>query len=198
MKKKIIIALAILGITLNANASDYANFVKEDYVKGEITAPVTMILYASATCGHCATFEKNVIEKLEETYIKQGKVAYAFREYPLDELATAVARVQRCSGEKSYYRFVSAFYGSQRNWIMASDKLQAIKQIAMLGGMTSDSVESCIMDKKVQKTVNFMKQTGSVLGVRATPTFFINGKKFEGARSYAEVKGLIDQELAKK
>lgn len=197
MKKKIVLALAMFATTLNVNASDYANFVKEDFIKGDITAPVTMIVYASATCGHCSHFEKDVISKLDETYIKQGKVAYAFREYPLDDLATAVARVQRCAGEKSYYNFVNAYFSSQRTWIMAQDKLQAIKQIAMLGGMTSESVEACIMDKKVERTVDFMKKTGSVLGVRATPTFFINGKKHEGAMSYAEVKGLIDQELAK-
>ncbi|MCP4354066.1 MAG: DsbA family protein [Proteobacteria bacterium] len=197
MKKKIILAFAILGMALNVQAEDFTNFIAEDYIVGEITAPVTFITYASATCSHCAHFEKEVISKLKKDYIDTGKVAYAYREFPLDDLAFAVSKVQRCAGKKSYYRFVSAYFDSQMQWITAVNKLDAIKATARIGGMSSEQVEACIADKKIQKTVQKFKQSGAVLGINGTPSYVINGKLYSGFRNYEDIRRIIEQELAK-
>lgn len=195
MRNKLLLIFCLLGVTFNVKAEDYTQFVADDIVKGDLAAPVTFIVYASATCGHCAHFEKDVIPRVIKDYVKKGKVAYAFRDFPLDPLAFAVAKVQRCAPEKSYYNFVSAFFNSQRQWIGAQNHLQAIKNIAKIGGMKSDKVEKCIANPELQKEIDKLKKSGMDLGINGTPAFLINGKVYEGFKNYSQVRNLIEREL---
>jgi len=194
--KKTLIALLALGFSFNASAEDYRNLVAFDNVEGKLTAPVTFIEYASMTCGHCATFDKQVIQPLKKEFVETGKVAYTFRDLPLDELAFAVSKVSRCAPEESYYNFVSAFFASQRQWIMADDKLEAITNIAKIGGMTAEKVQECILNPKIHQQVQEMKNSAIALGVNSTPTFFINGKMYRGNLGYEKIRALIQAELA--
>jgi protein-disulfide isomerase len=60
-----------------------------DIVIGSANAPVTMIEYASLSCGHCAAFHESTYPTIKAEYIDTGKVRYIFREYPLDVKAAA-------------------------------------------------------------------------------------------------------------
>lgn len=194
--KKTLLALFAAVLGFNANAQDYTQLQKDDIVAGKLTAPVTFIEYASMTCSHCATFDKKIVKRLKEEYVDTGKVAYTLREFPLDDLAMAVSKIQRCAPEDSYYNFVSAFFASQKQWITSEDKLTAISNIAKLGGLTPEKVQQCILDKKIHQQVNKMKNSGVQLGINSTPSFLINGKLYRGGMSYAQVKSLIEAELA--
>ncbi|HAG53390.1 MAG TPA: disulfide bond formation protein DsbA [Alphaproteobacteria bacterium] len=193
--KKTLVALLALGFSFNASAEDYTNFVASDNVVGKLTAPVTFIEYASMTCGHCATFDKQIVQPLKKEFVETGKVAYAFRDMPLDELALAVSKVSRCAPKESYYNFVSAYFASQKQWIMSNDKLEAITNIAKMGGMTAEKVQECILNPKIHQQVQEMKNSGISLGVNSTPSFFINGKMYRGNLGYERIRALIQAEL---
>ena len=62
-----------------------------DVVQGKADAPVTIIEYASMTCGHCANFHNNTYPELKKKYIDTGKVRYILREFPLDPLAAVLS-----------------------------------------------------------------------------------------------------------
>lgn len=195
MKKTLIAVLSLLSF--NASAQDFTQFMEGDAIVGSITAPVTVIEYASMTCGHCANFDKNVVQPLKADYVAKGKVAYALRDLPLDKLAYAVSKVQRCGTDEQFHDLNKAFFAYQQQWTMAQDKLAAIANIAKLGGMSSDDVEACILNDKVQQKVENMRNSGIALGVNATPTVFVNGKMYTGIGTYAQLKKIIDAELAK-
>lgn len=78
-----------------------------DKVLGRDDAPVTIIEYASLTCGHCANFHNKTFPALKEKYIDTGKVRLIFREFPLDPLSTAASMMARCSSEQRYFPLVS-------------------------------------------------------------------------------------------
>ena len=193
--KKTLLALFSVVLGFNANAQDYTIFQENDIIAGKITAPVTFIEYASMTCGHCANFDKNVVQKLKKEFVETGKVAYTLREFPLDDLAMAVSKVQRCAPKDSYYDFVSAYFRSQRQWIAAEDKLTAISNIARLGGITPEKVQQCILDKNLHKEITAMKNSGIELGINSTPSFLINGTLYRGAMKYDQIKAIIEAEL---
>ena len=65
---------------------------------GSPDAKVTIIEYASLTCGHCATFHRDTWPALKSKYIDTGKVRFVLREFPLDPLATAGFMLARCNG----------------------------------------------------------------------------------------------------
>jgi protein-disulfide isomerase len=195
MKKTLIAVLSLLSF--NASAQDFTQFMEGDAIVGSITAPVTIIEYASMTCGHCANFDKNVVQPLKADYIAKGKVAYTLRDLPLDKLAYAVSKIQRCGTDEQFYQLNNAFFSYQQQWLTAQDKLGAIKNIAKLGGMSSDKVEACILDDKVQQKVEDMRNSAIALGVNSTPTIFVNGEKHVGIGTYEQLKKIIDAELAK-
>src|SRR5437588_12843738 len=54
-----------------------------DLVLGNAEAPITVVEYASMTCGHCANFHTKVFPTLKEKYVETGKVRFIMREFPL-------------------------------------------------------------------------------------------------------------------
>ena len=84
-------------LSSTANAGQNMDFKPTDMVHGQPNAPVTIVEYASMTCGHCAHFAKDVWPEFKKKYVDTGKVHYIFREFPLDNLAAAAAMLARCA-----------------------------------------------------------------------------------------------------
>lgn len=167
-----------------------------DRVLGSADAPVTIYEYASMTCPHCATFHNETYATLKSDYIDEGKVRLVFREFPLDAAATAVAMVARCAPADQYFPLIGTFFEKQDEWARASDRLAAILKLAEPYGFTQASLEQCLRNQQLFDGLNWVRDRASkTLGVRATPTFFINGEKEEGALDVAALRASIDPKL---
>lgn len=144
---------------------------------GDPNAPVTMIEYFSLTCPHCASFHKNTLPALKERYIDTGKVRLVLRDFPLDEAALKAAVVAHCAGPERYPSFVDVFLKQQPNWARANDPVQALKQLAKLGGLGEAQVDACLADQELEKKVlQTSLDAQQNFNVRSTPTFIVNGK----------------------
>jgi protein-disulfide isomerase len=153
-----------------------------DRVLGKADAPITIIEYASLTCPHCAHFDVEVLPKLKEKWIDSGKAKLVLRDFPLDEPALRAAMVARCAPPDRFYPLVDTFFGQQEQWVTARDYRAALEKLAKLGGISNKEFAACISDKRLEDQVAQSRLTAAQqLGVEATPTFFINGKKFDGA-----------------
>jgi protein-disulfide isomerase len=51
------------------NAKTVLDITENDFVIGDLNAPVTMIEYASLSCGHCADFHNNKLGDLKTEYV---------------------------------------------------------------------------------------------------------------------------------
>ncbi len=168
----------------------------KDMSYGKADAPVTIVEYASLTCPHCADFAINTFPKIKEKYIDTGKVRLIFREFPFDPRATAAFMLARCAPEDRYFPMVEVFFKQQEEWATASDGEAALLQIAKLAGFTQESFKACLTNQKLLDDVRASTERASKdFGVNATPTFFINGKKYAGALSVDEMSGIIDKLL---
>jgi len=153
-----------------------------DRILGKAEAPITIIEYASLTCPHCAHFDVTVLPKLKEKWIDTGKAKLILRDYPLDEPALRAAMVARCAPADRFYPLIDTFFAQQEQWVTSRDYRAALEKLVKLGGMSDKEFKACISDKKLEDQVAQSRLTASQqLGVDATPTFFINGKKFDGA-----------------
>jgi protein-disulfide isomerase len=153
-----------------------------DRILGKPDAPITIIEYASLTCPHCAHFDVTVLPKLKEKWIDTGKAKLILRDYPLDEPALRAAMVARCAPADRFYPLIDTFFAQQEQWVTSRDYRAALEKLVKLGGMSDKEFKGCISDKKLEDQVAQSRLTASQqLGVDATPTFFINGKKFDGA-----------------
>jgi protein-disulfide isomerase len=153
----------------------------DDRILGNADAPITIIEYASLTCPHCAHFTTEVLPKLIDKWVTPGKAKLILRDYPLDEVAVRAAMIARCAPPNRFYGFVETFFGTQEQWVMATDHDAALARLALLGGMSKDKVASCLADEGLKdKIVGSRLIASQQLGVASTPTFFINGTKFDG------------------
>ena len=153
-----------------------------DRILGKAEAPITIIEYASLTCPHCAHFDVTVLPKLKEKWIDTGKAKLILRDYPLDEPALRAAMVARCAPADRFYPLIDTFFAQQEQWATSRDYRAALEKLVKLGGMSDKEFKTCISDKKLEDQVAQSRLVASQqLGVDATPTFFINGKKFDGA-----------------
>lgn len=167
----------------------------EDKVMGEADAPVTIVEYASMTCGHCGNFHNNTLPTIKEKYIDTGKARLIMREFPFDPRAEAGAMLARCS-EGNYFAMADVLFKQQNSWVPVDNAREALLKIARLGGFTQESFEACLTDQALLDEVRAVRARGqNDFGVEATPTFFINGNKYSGALSVDEMSAIIDSML---
>ena len=154
----------------------------DDRILGKPDAPITIVEYASLTCPHCAHFATVVLPKLKEKWIDNGKAKLVMRDYPLDEPALRAAMIARCASPDKFYAFIDTFFADQQQWVLAKDYKAALARLALLGGMNKTEFDACLANKSVEDKV-LQSRLGATqqLGVNSTPTFFINGAKFDGA-----------------
>jgi protein-disulfide isomerase len=145
---------------------------------------------------HCAQFDATVFDEFRLKYIDSGKVRYIFREFPLNAPAYAAAMAARCAPADRYFDVVHAYFRSQQSWLAAPDLKSALLEVAKPFGFTEQSFDACIANQALFAGLDAVKARGVGFGVQATPTFFINGKKFEGALSLEELDREITPLLA--
>lgn len=167
----------------------------KDMVEGDANAPVTIVEYASLTCSHCADFYNTTLPEIREKYIKTGKARLIFREFAFDPRATAGFMLARCAPEDRYFPLVQVLFEKQMEWAAAADALPPLKQIASMAGLDEKAFTACLQNQTVLDEVNSSFERGKELGVTATPTFFINGNKYEGALSVEDMSSVIDSFL---
>ncbi|MFP5075873.1 DsbA family protein [Rhizobium sp. YIM 134829] len=160
---------------------------------GKADAPVTVVEYMSMTCPHCAHFHNTSFEAIKQKYVDSGKVRFVLREFPFDPRAAAAFMLARCAPEGQYFPMVSMLFKQQQTWATAQNGRDALLQMSKLAGFTQESFEACLTNQKLLDDVNAVMQKGAKdFGVSATPTFFINGKRYSGDMSVDTMSALID------
>jgi protein-disulfide isomerase len=170
-----------------------------DLVLGPDNAKVTVVEYASMTCGHCKHFHDTTFPELKKKYIDTGKIRFVFREFPLDSRAFAASMLARCAGstEKSM-ALVDALFDTQEQWAFVKENpTPKLFEIAKQAGFTQESFDKCLTDQKLLDQLTAVHtRAADTFGVNATPTFFINGKRLQAAPEIAEFDKVIEPLLA--
>ncbi|MEO9339950.1 DsbA family protein [Mesorhizobium sp. SB112] len=163
-----------------------------DKIVGNADAPVTIVEYASMTCGHCAAFHNTTYPELKKKYIDTGKVRLIFREFPFDPRAEAGFMLARCAND-NYFPMVEVLFKQQQSWVPVENAKDALLQISKLAGFSQETFEACLTNQKLLDDVRAVRTRGAdEFRVDSTPTFFINGQTYKGAMSIDEMSAVID------
>ena len=153
----------------------------KDRVLGQTDAPITIVEYASMTCPHCAHFANDVLPELKQKWIDTGKAKLIMRPFPLDQVALRAEVLARCLPPDRYYPMIETLFKTQEKWAIAQDWRPALERTVRLAGISSKEFDACLANKALEDEAVQSRLTASTqLDVTGTPTFFINGKKFEG------------------
>ncbi|MTH96026.1 DsbA family protein [Roseibium sp. RKSG952] len=192
-------AATVPGISF-ADSVNEADLLKPgplgDKIMGDPDAPVTIVEYASLTCGHCADFDQETLPQIKKEFIDTGKVRYIFREFPLDPIAAAASMLARCAPEDKYFDIIDLMFKEQRNWAFTNDPYNSLLNFSKQIGFTQESFEKCLTNQGLLDAVNGVRdRAAQEFGVNSTPTFFVNGERHVGALRFDEFKTIIDQQL---
>jgi protein-disulfide isomerase len=160
---------------------------------GPEDAPITLVEFSDFQCPYCQRWHEQVYQPLLSAY--PGQIRVVYRNLPLTSIhpdAMSAAIASMCAQDQdSFWQFhdklFSGEYGLGRS---------AYSQYATDLGLDDKTFEACLdsgkFDEFIQQDMDFSLN----LGVRSTPTFFINGLAVVGAQPIDVFKQVIDQELA--
>jgi protein-disulfide isomerase len=187
--------LRLIAEAMAQGASDIAKPASlPEMALGPADAKVTITEFASMTCTHCAAFNREVFPKIKSEYIDTGKVRYVFREFPIDLKAAAGSMLARGIAHDDagkYFAAIDLLFKQQDDWMM-KDTVESLTRIGRQAGLSQQAVQACLADQAVLDKLDADRKFAvEVLKIDGTPTFFINGEKIVGERSFEEFDSRI-------
>ena len=158
-----------------------------DHVLGDRKAPVTLIEYASFTCPHCAHFHIQILPEIKKKWIDTGKVKLIYRDFPLDQVAAKAAQIAECAGNDRYFGVIDLIFRGQPQWAASQDPIAELAKPLRIAGLGENEIKACLANEAKANEVIADAQGGQTLGVNSTPSLFINGVLYKGARSVEEL-----------
>ena len=194
MKKKFIVFLVfIFSLNINLHA-DNKNKIKRIF-EGKKDSKITIIVYESLTCGHCANFHEDVYPELKKEFIDKGLVKIEFRNFPLDMVAFNASKIAHCKNDGSS-DLLHILFSNQKKWAKGENLEEANVHLKKLLKDLRISIdfEKCITEKSIEDYVlNDRIEGVKKFKVNATPTIIINDKKFNKALNYKNLKKYLEK-----
>jgi|GEM_PF-483151 len=179
--------------------------IDDDYVLGNKNAEVIVVEFSDYQCPFCRRFYLNTIKQLKKDYIETGKVAFVYRDFPLEfhPMAQKTAEAAQCAGEQGkYYEFHDKVFEEQAKMGQGTIpySIDDLKRWASEIGLDMQKFNDCLNNEKYKDEVQKDFYDGIVANVEGTPTIFIGkrgkpAKKIVGALPYEVIKAAIEQTL---
>jgi protein-disulfide isomerase len=168
---------------------------------GAADAPVTVVEFYDPECEACAAFHP-VVKKLLKDY--EGRIRFVARYMPLHPNSLSAATFTEAAGEQGkYWQAQEMLFQRQPEWgtkhgpqtsAPAADINTLFRKYAMELGLDLNKMDAAFAENRYQAKIQRDLKDGQSLGVRQTPTFFVNGRRL--ARfSETDLRALIDEEL---
>jgi protein-disulfide isomerase len=170
---------------------------------GAPDARVTLVEFLDPECESCAAFAP-AVKKILKDY--DGKVRLVVRYMPLHPNSMRAATLTEAAGEQGkYWQMQELLFQRQSEWgerhgapISAPkpDINALFDKYAREIGLDTEKVNAAVKENRFQSKLQRDLADGRTLGVRQTPSFFVNGRKL--ARfGEADLRALIEDELKK-
>ena len=171
---------------------------------GNSEAKVTVKVFSSLTCPHCANFHEVIFVKLKDEYIESGLVKFEHHPFPLDLAALNAEIILSCknnnlSSQEKIFEFLTELYNKQSTWAVGSDinKInEFLKKIGLNFQLNNKEMDACLKNEVKQDEILEQRiQAQKIYKIDSTPTIIVNEKKYSGKMDYKEFKKIIDKNL---
>jgi protein-disulfide isomerase len=161
---------------------------------GPKDAPIQVVEFSDFQCPFCAR-GADVMHELKKKYGK--KMHFAFKQFPLPmhKDARPASEASLCVNEQNtdkFFKYHDILFKNQ-------DKLDAanLEKYAKEVGADMDKFKECFSSKKFAKAVQDDLDYGEKIGVKSTPTFFVNGQLVSGAVPIEQFAEIIEDTTSK-
>jgi len=158
--------------------------------QGKPDAPVTIVEFSDFQCPHCAGVEKTLTE-LRTAYGDKLRIVYRNLPLSMHSFARAAAEAALCADRQGrFWEMHDQLFAHQQALLPAD-----LAKYATAIGLDEDAFERCTREHETVKTLADDLLAAAQLGITGTPAFLINGRLISGARSVADFRRVIDDEL---
>ncbi len=167
---------------------------------GNIGAPVTIVEYADFQCPFCEKFFNDAEKNIRDTYVKDGKVRFVYRDYAfLGEESTQSALAAMCASDQGkfweYHDYLFTHQNGENEGAFADTNLRSFAKEV---GLDEDTFNKCFDGGKHLKDIELEMTAATGAGVRGTPKgFILKGGKvvdtIDGAEPFSKVKAKIEK-----
>ena len=169
----------------------------DDHVLGDDKAPITMIVYASVTCSHCADWFTNQWPAVKKDLVDDGKIRFVLRPLPTPpaQMSMVGFMMAECAPKEDYFDVVQY---QMENQLMMFKQAEIGKvreeydKVARLAGLEDEAaIQACFQDLEKLKHIHTNGDRATAAKVQGVPAFFINGDNYKGDQSADALTKLI-------
>ncbi len=168
---------------------------KEDHVRGNFDALITIVEFSDFQCPFCAKFHPTMQQILNDY---SNQVRWVYKHFPLDSIhseARPSAEASECvfeqKGDQGFWQFADGLFENQSQ--LGSN---LYNELASQTGLNLDQFKSCVSSRKYKDKVEADYQEGIRAGVTGTPGSFVNGEIIPGAVPYDYLKSAVEGALS--
>jgi protein-disulfide isomerase len=167
---------------------------EQDHFKGNLQAPVQLVEYGDFQCPHCGAAHP-IVKEIEKFF--KDKLVFIFRHFPISTShpfaqAAAVAS-EAADRQHRFWQMHDLIYENQARLSPA-----ALLQFAELLKLDLKVFQKDIADQKLFEIVEANFESGLLSGVNGTPSFYINGNKYNGPYDFLSLSHAIEISLSEK
>ncbi len=163
----------------------------QDETLGPKDAKITLVEYSDFQCPACGAFFPTVEEINKEL---EGKILFVYRHFPLPQHKNAelAAYASEAAGKQGkFWEMHNEIFKNQSEWSESKEAKNLINKYAESIGLNLEKFGQDIDSAEVKEKVATDSRGGLSARVNSTPTFFLNGEKMSGFKSYEEFKNLV-------
>ena len=171
--------------------------VSMDKSIGPTDAPVVVVEYGDYQCPYCKQFAENTERQLKETYVDTGQVRFVFRHLAfLGPESLLAAQAAECANEQDrFWDYHDKLFAEQAAENSGAFNQDNLKRFANELGLDSEQFNQCLDSNEYQAKVEQEVAQAQRLGIRSTPTVFVNGQMIENGSVYQVLQTAIEQAL---
>ena len=167
---------------------------------GSSKAKVTVKVFSSLTCPHCANFHVAIFNNLKRDYIDKGLVKFEHHPFPLDLAALNAEVIVNCqTNNNRKFELLEEIYKKQKFWAVGSDidKINdLIKEVGLNFDLSKEKMDRCLKDSDAQDMILELRiEAQKKYKIDSTPTIIVNEKKYNNKIDYKSFKKIIDKNL---
>ncbi|PYO41494.1 MAG: disulfide bond formation protein DsbA [Gemmatimonadetes bacterium] len=165
------------------------------YTLGADTAKVDVTEYSDFECPFCASFATVQMPVIRQQLIAPGKVRWRYRDFPLPshQYSRYAALAAQCAGEQGKFWEMHDQLFTNHQWAQTGKNPSGLfRDFARTIGVDVDKYDACVSSQRYAGRIQASVQEGEALAVRGTPSFFVNGRPFQGRATSDDFKALVD------
>jgi protein-disulfide isomerase len=181
-----------------ANANNIKPIGATDHVLGNPKAQIILVEYSDIECPFCKQFH-NTLHQLMNEYGKDGKLAWAFRHFPVHTNSIKEGEAVECAaeigGNDAFWKYTDKIFA--RTTSNNGLDLALLPVIAEEIGLDAGKFSACLSSGKYASRIEQDRNDIIAAGAQGTPysIIFAKGERIpitQGALPYADMKAIID------